>query len=266
MHVGVDGDVILYQAAFAREARGYIAYDEEGTPVAFSKFKKNVKDYPTVKPYSSVEIEDVEYACNIFNSKVASIIRKTGATSNTIYLTGKDNFRHDLYDGYKSSRGPKPLLYSVVREHAEGILTTIVSDGEEADDLLGIAQCKDVDNHIIATIDKDLLMITGNHYNITTEVKSYITSKEGTLNFYRQILTGDKVDDIEGIKGIGPKKANKILEGIDCEKELWLTVVNEWCKFLGHDSVLDTVIRNARLLWIRTKEDEIWSPPVNLLD
>ena len=261
MHVGVDGDVILYQAAFAREARGYIAYDEEGTPVAFSKFKKNVKDYPTVKPYSSVEIEDVEYACNIFNSKVASIIRKTGATSNTIYLTGKGNFRHELYDGYKASRGAKPLLYKVVRDHAEGLLTTVVIDGQEADDALSIAQYKNPDGHIIATIDKDLLMVPGHHYNFNKDVTSYVTKEEGLRTFYQQILTGDSIDDIPGIKGIGPKKAEKILEGMD-EEEMWLTVLNTWAGVLQHDSVEDTVIRNAQLLWMRTKENEYWRPTV----
>lgn len=264
IHVGIDGDLLLYASAFALESRGYIGYNEEGEPTSFSKYKKDVKEFPTVRPYSCVEVEDIEYACNIFNSKVASIIRKTGATSHTIYLTGKGNFRNEMYDGYKSSRGDKPLLYKEVRKHAEGNLNSVVSEGEEADDLLGIAQCKDIDNHIIATLDKDLLMIPGNHYHLTSEEMTYIEPKEGLLSFYKQILTGDRIDDIPGLYGIGPKKAEKILDGIEDEKELWLTVVNKWCEALDHDSVLDTVIRNARLLWIRRKEGEIWKPPVDL--
>ncbi len=264
MHVGIDGDVLLYQSASAVESRGYIAYDEEDTPVFFTKYKKNVKEFPEVKPYRCVEVGDVEYACNIFNAKVDSIIRKTGATSHTIYLTGKGNFRQELYNGYKASRKDKPLLYKVVRQHAEGLLETVVVDGQEADDALSIAQYKDPEGHIIATIDKDLLMVPGYHYNITSEEMIYVSPKEGRSSFYKQILTGDKVDDIPGIPGIGPKTAEKLLEGIDDEAELWLTVVNKWCEHLQHDSVLDTVINYARLLWMRSKEGELWNPPVEL--
>lgn len=256
--------MILYQSAFAVEARGYIGYNEEGTPVFFTKYKKNVKDFPEVRPYNCVEIEDVEYACNIFNSKIASIIRKTGATSHTIYLTGKGNFRQELYNGYKASRKSKPLLYKAVRQHAEGLLTTIVVDGQEADDALSIAQYEDPEGHIIATIDKDLLMVPGHHYNPNTEVTSFVTSEVGIKSFYKQILTGDSIDDIPGIKGIGPKKAEKILEDIDEEEAMWLAVVNKWCEYLQHDSVLETVINYARLLWMRQYDGQMWEPPCDL--
>jgi 5'-3' exonuclease len=259
MHVGIDGDVLLYQSAFAVESRGYIAYDEEGTPVFFTKYKKNVKEFPEVKPYRCVEVGDVEYACNIFNAKVNSIIRKTGATSHTIYLTGKGNFRQELYNGYKASRKDKPLLYKVVRQHAEGLLETVVVDGQEADDALSIAQYKDPEGHIIATIDKDLLMVPGHHYNPNTEVTSYVTPEEGTKAFYKQILTGDSIDDIPGIKGIGPKKAEKILEGMN-EEEMWYEVLRQWAGVMQHDSVLETVTMYAQLLWMREKEDEYWMP------
>ncbi|MGL1886297.1 MAG: hypothetical protein OCD76_07260 [Reichenbachiella sp.] len=258
MHTGIDGDVLLYQSAFAREARGYIAYEDD-VPVSFNKFKKNLTDWSDVRPYTAVEFEDIDYACNIFDSKVRSIIRKTGATSHTVYLTGKGNFRVELYDGYKASRSTKPLLYKVVRQHAEEHLETVVVDGQEADDALSIAQYKNPEGHIIATIDKDLLMVPGHHYNPNKDVTSYVTKEEGLRAFYQQILTGDSVDDIPGIKGIGPVKAKKILEGMD-EEEMWLEVLRQWAGVLQHDSVLETVVRNARLLWMREYENEYWSP------
>jgi len=265
MEVGIDADILLYKSAWALESRGYIGYNDKDEPAYFSKFKKDVKDFPRMESYSSVEVEDLDLVCSIFDGMVGTIIRKTGATSHKLYVTGKGNFRKELYNDYKSSRGPKPLLYSTVREYVEWNPNTIVSEGEEADDLLGIAQCKDVDNHIIASIDKDLLMIEGNHYNINSGEMTYVAPKDGLLSFYKQILTGDKVDDIPGIYGVGPKKADKILDGIEDEEDLWLTVVNKWCEYAQHDSVLETVIRNARLLWIRTKEGEIWQPPIQLM-
>ena len=98
----------MYQSAFAVEARGYIAYKDD-KPVAFSKYKKELTDYEDVRPYRCVDKEDLDFACNIFDAKVESILRRTGVTSHTIYLTGKGNFRNELYSGYKSSRKEKPF-------------------------------------------------------------------------------------------------------------------------------------------------------------
>ena len=271
-HVGIDGDILLYQAASAVQARGYIAYDEEGNPIRYSKYKKNVMDYPSFKPYACVELEDIEHAKRIFDSKISTTIRKTGATKHTIYITGKGNFRKDLYEEYKANRGPKPLLYSVIRQHALDKINTVLVDGQEADDALAIAQTNDREGHIIASIDKDLLMVHGHHYNLNKGEMSYITQEEGMLNFYKQLLTGDKIDNIPGIKGVGDKTAGKLLADCKNEEEMWVVALNRWCKEAMGDglSLVDTsivyeeVVRNGRLLWMRTKEGEIWTPPTTL--
>ena len=104
-------------------------------------------------------------------------------------------------------------------------------------------------------------MVTGHHYNFNKDEIIYITPEEGRLNFYKQILTGDKIDDIPGIPGIGTKKAEKLLEGLETEEEMWYAVLNRWAEYLQHDSVVDTVVRNARLLWMRLEEGQYWEPP-----
>lgn len=45
--------------------------------------------------------------------------------------------------------------------------------------------------------------------------------------FCLQLLTGDSTDHIMGLKGIGPKKAEKLLEGVPHE-QLLDTVRNAW--------------------------------------
>lgn len=262
MEVGIDGDVLLYKSASAVEARGYIAYNDNNEPVYFSRYKKDVKEFENYQPWRCIEEDDFEHAISIFDAQVRNIVRATDATSYTIYLTGKDNFRHKLYSGYKASRKEKPLLYTVVRQHAEGLMDTVVVDGQEADDALAIAQYKDIENHIIASIDKDLLMVPGHHYNFNKEVTFTITPEEGIRHFYKQILTGDSIDDIPGIKGVGEKTAEKILAESETEEDMWYTVLNKWAEYLQHDSVYETVVRNAQLLWMRTKEDELWQPPM----
>jgi 5'-3' exonuclease len=98
-------------------------------------------------------------------------------------------------------------------------------------------------------------MIPGHHYNPVKKESYYIDDKEAIKNFYRQILTGDKVDNIEGLRGIGPKKADKILAEADTELKMYEAVLK------AYDNNQERVIENGQLLWIRRQEDEIWQPP-----
>ena len=84
-----------------------------------------------------------------------------------------------------------------------------------------------------------------------------VTPDEGIKSFYTQILTGDTADNIVGLQGIGPKKAEKLLDGADTEDDLWDAVLK------AYDGDVDRVVENARLLWLRRYEGELWEPPNN---
>uniref|UniRef100_UPI0037504F61 hypothetical protein n=1 Tax=Cypionkella sp. TaxID=2811411 RepID=UPI0037504F61 len=131
----------------------------------------------------------------------------------------------------------------------------IVSDGEEADDLIAIAATKYGPDTVVASIDKDMLQIPCRHFNFTTTKWTDVSELEGTKFFYKQILTGDRADNIMGIHGIGPKKADTLIEPLNTEEEMWDCVVKMY------DGNVDRVVENARLLWLRRKEGELWEPP-----
>jgi len=107
---------------------------------------------------------------------------------------------------------------------------------------------------VICSVDKDFDQVPGWHYNFVKNEKYYVTPEEGLFFFYRQILMGDRIDNIMGIKGIGEKKSAKILEGMT-EQEMY-----DKCVEL-HESE-ERVIENARLLWLRREEGQLWNPPV----
>lgn len=262
--IGIDGDILLYKAAFSVEARGYIGYEQD-TPVKFSKFKKDVMEFDRWEPYRAIEEDAGEEACLIFSALVSNIVRKTGAKTYKIYLTGKNNFRHKLYDGYKSTRGAKPLLYKEVKAYAAGQRNSVIVDGQEADDAMSIANYKNPSAHVIASIDKDLLMVPGYHYNFDKDVALLITPEEGLRHFYCQLLAGDRTDDIPGLPRIGLKTAAKRLAHCSTEEELWDEALRLWTEHIeASKEAVDpyhVVVRNARLLWMRTKEDEMWVPP-----
>ena len=176
------------------------------------------------------------------------------------YLTGKNNYRKDIATTapYKGNRTQeKPVHYELIREYLASAWGCVVVEEQEADDAIGIAayEFKDPEDYLIMSIDKDLDMLRGWHYNFIKDSKYLIDEYQAIRNFYKQILTGDRVDNIVGLKGIGPKKAEKILQDCLNEKDLYQAVLD------AYDGDKDRVLENGQLLWIRRKEGELWQPP-----
>ena len=174
-----------------------------------------------------------------------------------LYLTGSDNFRKQISAEYKANRtSPKPEHLPAARQHLIEQWGAVVAEGQEADDAIAIEATKLNDNFVIVSIDKDLNMIRGHHYNFVKEEKYFITEEEAIRNFYLQILTGDKVDNIIGLDGIGPVKSKKLLKDCNTELEMYEAVLK------AYDGDEARVLENARLLWILREEKQVWHPPV----
>jgi len=210
--------------------------------------------------FSTNEPDEEKFAISRMGNFVDRLIRLEGIETYEGYLTGKNNYRSEIAteQAYKGNRkdARKPVHYDSLREYLVSKWGFTVIDGQEADDAMGIkAYDLPEDSSCIMTIDKDLDMIRGWHYNFVKEDLYYVTEKEAIKNFYIQILTGDRVDNIPGIKGIGPVKANKILENCTTEKSLFKAVSEKY----DHD--IDKLTERGRLLWIRRKEKQLWKPP-----
>ena len=136
-----------------------------------------------------------------------------------------------------------------------------VTEGIEADDACTIAQTEAHENgqiSVIASIDKDLDQMGGWHFNWVKNHFYYLTSHQGWCNFYRQMLVGDNVDNIEGVKGVGKKNAERILKGATNKSDLHQRVENEYKRVYGSD--WDRVmLENGRLLYLQRKEGDVWN-------
>ena len=180
---------------------------------------------------------------------IDNILVNTEATEYRLFLSGKNNFRYTIYPEYKAHRPKeKPFWLEKCRQYLIATFNAEVVDGQEADDALGIAQTEDT---IICSIDKDLLMIPGRHYNFVKDEFQEVTNDSGMRHFYMQCLTGDRSDNIKGIEQIGPKKAEKILTGCITEQELFNAVREAY----SNDAEF---LMNGRVLCIRRKENEDW--------
>jgi 5'-3' exonuclease len=198
----------------------------------------------------TTENEDIEIAKWRMNDLIQKILADTQATSYTCYLTASNDdtaFRRKVYPEYKLNRkAPKPVHYKALREFLIEEYEAVLCSCIEADDALGIAQtaiAKANGKSIIVSIDKDLDCVPGLHYNFVKENLYCVTNWQAAYNFYRQCLTGDTADNVKGIAGIGPKKAEKILEGAVEEEELFQKVRE------AYSNDYEFLI-NAEVLWI----------------
>jgi len=177
------------------------------------------------------------------------------------YLSGptEDNFRMALAvtAPYKGNRpGNKPVHYECLRDYLAEEWEFSVSSGQEADDDIAIKATElGAGSFIIVSIDKDFLQIPGKHYNWVKREYYDVSEIEGLRNFYKQILCGDRVDNVIGIRGIGPVKADRILGACTTEAEMYAAVL------AAYEGNRDRVIENGRLLFLRRVPDQIWEPP-----
>jgi len=202
----------------------------------------------------SAEEDDLWIACARADQMMQDIIADTGATSYAAYLTGKGNFRRELTETYKANRpDDRPKHWQGIREFLITNHKAIVCDGFEADDQLGVDQDKTHGSTVICSIDKDLLQIPGKHYNFVKKVFQEITHDEGLKRLYIQSLVGDRSDNIAGIAGIGPVKAEKAIGGLLPEEYY------EACRSIYNDN--ERFHLNMKLLYIWQKPNDQWEPP-----
>jgi len=175
------------------------------------------------------------------------------------FLTGKGNFRDSIavtvpYKGQRVSE--KPVHLQALRDHLVNSWGFEVVNGIEADDAVGIAAyAVPEDESIMVHIDKDLNQFRGWHYNYRKKEKYHVTEFEGLTAFYTQILTGDRIDNIIGLKGIGPVKAKRILEECTNENELYQAVLK------AYEGDQQRVLENGQLLWLQREANQVWQLP-----
>ena len=206
---------------------------------------------------ASAENDGAGIAIYRMNELMDGILEKAGATEYRAFLTGATNFRKSIYPEYKANRtAPKPQYLQACRDYAMSQMgAELAPDGLEADDSLGINQ---TDETIICSLDKDLLMIPGKHFQWAISGKNWEkpdtwidqTYIDGMKLFYAQCIKGDTSDNIKGIAGMGEAKARQALGNIHDE----LGMFNKVRALYGND---EEFLMNARVLWIkRSLEDD----------
>ncbi len=213
---------------------------------------------------------------------ISHIADATNSDKVTVYLSSKEKptWRFNIatiqpYKGNRKQDKEKPTHWQNIRDNLPIHYTTVIAEGIEADDAMAIAQYTDIahgdlvgldpsEYHtVICTLDKDLMMVPGWHYNWDAKPNKMIYQDElsGLKCFYKQLLTGDSTDNILGLFGVGPKST--LLKDIDnCQSEAAMACIvsHAYKQRFGsywHMFMLET----GRLLWMMRTPDDLWKVP-----
>jgi len=275
----IDGDIVAHRVAAAGQKQRYTLasdpmkiFDSHKEAVAY------VKGYmPDALPpkeevqKAHIEVDDIENVLSTFDIMIEKIqdacFAKYGENRPLrLYLvfTGCDeeqNFREAMYPEYKANRHgvAKPAHLPAVIEYAKKHKRCLITQGYEADDMLGRAGHDALKKFgsdatvVFVSYDKDVKQLPGNHYNFVKEEHSVVSEIEGYRLFFKQMLIGDTADNVTGVKGIGEKTAAKLLDSVSDPEEMMEVVKRE---YFSAGIPPATYNKNCDLLWIwRTVPD-----------
>ncbi len=139
-----------------------------------------------------------------------------------------ETFRHRLYPNYKAHRPDMPEelasqippLHDIIR--AMGI-PLLIADDVEADDVIGTLATRAQQENLytlISTGDKDMAQLVNEQVHLINTMSNTFYDREGVIKKFGippeliidyLTLMGDTVDNIPGVKNVGPKTAVKWL-------------------------------------------------------
>jgi len=225
---------------------------------------------------------DFDAARSQLDFNIESMRKRLKADVCVLALSNNNNpWRKLVLPTYKSNRKDtrKPVLLKPLRDYVHEEYATFERPGLEGDDVLGILLTAPkppepvVGERILCSIDKDMSTLPGLHFNWMKDrgntgspVVREVSPVEADRFHMLQALTGDRVDGYAGCKGIGPKKAEKILDGLETVEQMWPRVVETFVSkgFSEEDALVQArVSRICRVtdFNFKTKEVILWKPP-----
>jgi DNA polymerase-1 len=236
----VDCDFFVYRAASATEEEH--EYNEELTVIVgnFAEGKRIVR------------------------SELKNLQERFDSNDILLAFTDRVNFRKQIEPTYKGNRTKrKPAGYLKLKEWAMSEYESVMKPGLEADDVIGILSTnKSFESFVVISPDKDMEQLPVRLYNLKDEFNQ--SPEAARRKLFEQCLTGDQTDGYGGCPGIGPKKADLILNKVK-GGDYWPAVVEAY-QAAGKtvDDALKT-LRLARILqasdWDSEKQEPILITP-----
>ena len=228
-----------------------------------------------------------------FLKSVAYAIRETNPTRLIVVYDGAGGSqrRRKLHPNYKGNRKPgkritrwdafknveeekqaMKIQFSRLLEYLDTLPINVISiDRIEADDTIAyITNNLLKDEVIIMSADQDFLQLVNDRITVWSPIKKIFYTPEKVLEDYGvpahnflmyKILMGDKSDNLEGVKGLGPKKLPKILPDIS-SKPLDLNFILDYAS-KGTEPMHKRITESANQLSLNETLMDLKNPPIS---
>lgn len=192
-----------------------------------------------------------------FGDFLAKLLGEEAPTHVLVAFDGSltTSFRNDIFPAYKSSRDLPDEDLVAQLEGCQRVteafgLRTAIDDRYEADDIIATARARfdgDFERFTVVSADKDMAQLVDERTEFYDFGKGKRLGPEGVREkmgvWPRQVrdflgLAGDSVDDIPGVRGVGPKTATALLEAFDDLDALYADL----------DRVAEVPVRGAKSL------------------
>lgn len=170
------------------------------------------------------------------------------------------NFRYNVafdreYKGNRKNQEGYPKYESDKKKIEEALkqrFPSLLFPELEADDILCMLQDKDT---FIFSEDKDLLQVPGTHYNIETGDFIEVSKEDAFMSLMRQLLEGDVVDNVLGLKSYGSVRTQELLTNIPVKK-LPYEILKKYLEQYGIVNGIDSFVEAWNLLKLRENRGE----------
>ena len=228
-----------------------------------------------------------------FLKSVAYAIRETNPTRLIVVYDGAGGSqrRRKLHPNYKGNRKPgkritrwdafknveeekqaMKIQFSRLLEYLDTLPINVLSiDRIEADDTIAyITNNLLKDEVIIMSADQDFLQLVNDRVTVWSPIKKIFYTPEKVLEDYGvpahnflmyKILMGDKSDNLEGVKGLGPKKLPKILPDIS-SKLLDLDFILNYAS-KGTEPMHKRIVESKNQLTLNETLMDLKNPPIS---
>ena len=178
-----------------------------------------------------------------------------------VFDSGGKSFRNEIYDDYKANRGEAPedisLQFPKIIEYLKLRGICVMSqENFEADDIIGSLSKKYQAKNKITIIsgDKDFTQLINKKTIMLDTMKNRVTDEKEVLSKYglkpEQMidyfsLVGDSIDNIPGVRGIGPKTAQSLIDKFKTLDNLYKNI-----KKIDKERIKNLLEENKELAYI----------------
>ena len=186
---------------------------------------------------------------------------------------GKRITRWDAFKDARAEKDAMKIQFSRLIEYLDFLPVNVISiDKIEADDTIAyIAHTLLSEDVTILSADQDFLQLVDERITVWSPTKKKFYTPRMVMDDYGvpahnflmyKVLMGDKSDNIEGVKGLGPKKLPKIVPDLLTQTTLDLDFILEHAG-KGEEPMHKKIVESATQLQINEELMDLKNPPIS---